>query len=693
MTYRTVTEHHKVYPWTDVMASPYNCDNAGTLDCAAAIESIKAYQSNEGVLYFPQGTYLIADDLVIPVGMEVICHGIFSVATGKTLTINGPFEAEIYQVFSGAGTVVFGAGAIKEAYPEWWATNTTPGTTDMTAAFAAAASSGAKVVRLQATSYAVDSILITGYNLVGPGKLMCTIYGNGSDNTIQVGNGTTQDLYLNISGFTVSHANNTAGTDIAAIKAIGITQCLFDDIQIVCKSGVTKYGFWGTYIGADKGFFSNRITSCRVTGASFDTERGWYFEGIGDGTGNPAANVNYIENTFANNCAYGFYVKNGHNNVFSQCKVNAYTGSDSAVAAKQLYAWAFEDSNDSVAWSPRQCQDNALVGCSFDSLPHEKKILLIRNHDTVAATAAGKSKPTYGNHFFNAIGCRALDVNFHESDTILAIEGFTAASPTVVSWTDHGMATGDTVKFRGITQADWSALNEEVYRITVINDDSFSLVYDSSAFAAYNAGTDPGTIRKMCSAVTMQGETGTGKGIKEICSYSIYGNGGTMSGGERRDQMATNYENRALVCGNEDDKGYLTIAQSPVAYNRMVLSGQLATATNAVRPGGVGLIYDDTVSTADVRIAYTADGTAATAILTIDKNSVGTATITTGNTSVDVTNTRITSSSRIIVTASNAAAQAAGVPYVSLSAGSKFTITSASATGGNATYNYLILRY
>jgi hypothetical protein len=63
----------------------------------------------------------------------------FNISTGKTLTINGSFEAGLYQVFNctGAGKVVFGAGSVKEVYPDWWATNTTPGTTDMTAAITA----------------------------------------------------------------------------------------------------------------------------------------------------------------------------------------------------------------------------------------------------------------------------------------------------------------------------------------------------------------------------------------------------------------------------------------------------------------------------------------------------------------------------------------------------------------------------
>ena len=51
-----------------------------------------------------------------------------------TLAINGPFEAGIFQVFTGTGAVSFGSGSCKELIPDWWGTNTIPGTTDMTTA-------------------------------------------------------------------------------------------------------------------------------------------------------------------------------------------------------------------------------------------------------------------------------------------------------------------------------------------------------------------------------------------------------------------------------------------------------------------------------------------------------------------------------------------------------------------------------
>ena len=80
--YPTTTEHHKLYPYTSIMASPYSGDPTGVLDCAAAIESIKANQSNLGTIYIPRGTFKIATNLTIPVGMSL------EFATGASFNIS-----------------------------------------------------------------------------------------------------------------------------------------------------------------------------------------------------------------------------------------------------------------------------------------------------------------------------------------------------------------------------------------------------------------------------------------------------------------------------------------------------------------------------------------------------------------------------------------------------------------------------
>lgn len=142
MAYRTDIEHHRLYPWTSLMAAPYSCDATGTNDCASSIEDIKTNQANVGTIYVPHGTFLVDTNLTIPAGMALKFEdgGIISVGAGKTLTIagdvravrsaftiasggsvtiTGSIAAGNYQVFSGAGTVTM-TSSPSAANAMWW---------------------------------------------------------------------------------------------------------------------------------------------------------------------------------------------------------------------------------------------------------------------------------------------------------------------------------------------------------------------------------------------------------------------------------------------------------------------------------------------------------------------------------------------------------------------------------------------
>jgi len=69
------------------------------------------------------GSTTISTDTTITEDVLIGPGQIFTVASGKTLTFTGSFNAGVYQVFAGAGTVKFGDGATSEVYPEWWLAN------------------------------------------------------------------------------------------------------------------------------------------------------------------------------------------------------------------------------------------------------------------------------------------------------------------------------------------------------------------------------------------------------------------------------------------------------------------------------------------------------------------------------------------------------------------------------------------
>jgi hypothetical protein len=121
--------------------------------------------------YSQPGTYTISSDTTISEDINISPGVLFAIGNGVTLTFSKAFDAGLYQVFvcTGTGKVVFGPGSVKEVFPEWWAPNTSPGTTDMTSAIQAAANA-APIVKLQKTSYEASHIdLNTGNQIIGSG--------------------------------------------------------------------------------------------------------------------------------------------------------------------------------------------------------------------------------------------------------------------------------------------------------------------------------------------------------------------------------------------------------------------------------------------------------------------------------------------------------------------------------------------
>jgi len=121
----------------------------------------------------------VSANLTIPsnILLKVLKGNTLSISFGVTLTINGPFEAGLYQVFSGDGDVSFGLGSVAEVYPEWWCENTAPGTTDMSSALTKAGQQiYAKVSLSPGMTYRVKSTVSCKTSIDGNGATI-TAYG------------------------------------------------------------------------------------------------------------------------------------------------------------------------------------------------------------------------------------------------------------------------------------------------------------------------------------------------------------------------------------------------------------------------------------------------------------------------------------------------------------------------------------
>jgi hypothetical protein len=97
------------------------------------LEEANTAAYNSGKLLVVSQNYTLTTNTTLTAAVKVLKSGGFTKASTYTLAINGPFEAGLYQVFSGfsAGDVTFAKGSVKEVIPLWWQENTNPGTTDM----------------------------------------------------------------------------------------------------------------------------------------------------------------------------------------------------------------------------------------------------------------------------------------------------------------------------------------------------------------------------------------------------------------------------------------------------------------------------------------------------------------------------------------------------------------------------------
>lgn len=162
-------------PWVDVRAFP-------SINAA-----VTAIGSAKTTLVVPN-TQPLTGDLITPATLCLkILNGGSIVKTGNyTLKINGPFEAGLYQIFTGfsagktifqsaggvgratgevqltAGDVTFGVGAVKEVYPEWWGVN---GIDDQPALMKAFSSIAGGVVQLTNKTYLTKSTLYVPSNI------------------------------------------------------------------------------------------------------------------------------------------------------------------------------------------------------------------------------------------------------------------------------------------------------------------------------------------------------------------------------------------------------------------------------------------------------------------------------------------------------------------------------------------------
>ncbi len=143
---------------------------------ASFAAAVAAAAVTDGTLVINEATTTGTQTVPANVTLRFTRKGSLTVTTGQTVHILGPVEADPVQIFfnanSGQGTVSFANNtAIFGVVPNWWFTNATPGTTDVTSGFNAAIATGQTVLIPEGT-YGVTNLLMTAdyQQMVGAGR-------------------------------------------------------------------------------------------------------------------------------------------------------------------------------------------------------------------------------------------------------------------------------------------------------------------------------------------------------------------------------------------------------------------------------------------------------------------------------------------------------------------------------------------
>ncbi|MDD3926996.1 MAG: glycosyl hydrolase family 28-related protein, partial [bacterium] len=99
----------------------------GTVDnvqkYAGLSAAITAIGSNVRTLLIPVSKD-VTGNVTVPVNVTLLFQGDgrLNISTGVTVTINGPVQAPLKQIFTGSGTASFSGnkGCLEKVYPQWW---------------------------------------------------------------------------------------------------------------------------------------------------------------------------------------------------------------------------------------------------------------------------------------------------------------------------------------------------------------------------------------------------------------------------------------------------------------------------------------------------------------------------------------------------------------------------------------------
>lgn len=463
-------------------------------------------------LIIREGSRVFVNENTIVNG-RITCYSsetpIFNIASGKTLTLNGPFTADLNRIFNGLGTALFPSTQhnVKEVYPQWWGTSNNIHTAAISSALGSLINGGRLIFTKQ--------VFNTSGILINTNKTHIVIEQDAEIKII----GKTGDPYYLIS---------VLASDVS-ISGVGVLNGNRDNLED------PNWSCHIIRIVADGKSIDNiTVKDISIKDAPSYTGGGGFSRGDGIYISKQGNSAYTISNVRISNCKISNCGRNGISVI--HCDSGLIISGNNIIGAKQcgidiepsmLNKHIVEGAL--VTGNTIDCQslggrgiDAGGEACSFTNNIIKNPVsagIFLPEHDSKSNNISGNSIirsgkygiwvpiKNYGSHLItnnivNIAGRSGIYIQkgwnivtnniVKDAGTILGnlqdIQTATSANPCVITLNNHGLSVGDRVRLSGFSHADWKAkLNGVVSAISIVNDNQFSLTsIDTSGLPAFS---------------------------------------------------------------------------------------------------------------------------------------------------------------------------------------------------------------
>ena len=201
----------------------------------SAVQVSVATTANENLKILPGGKFSFPAGVTLTtVGSVKAASNAFDLNATANLTINGSFDAGLYQVFSGDGSVTFGDGSVEKVYAEWWGADPT-GSSDSTTAIETAIKTGKLLWCVPKATYKITTSI---------SSTLVDVHIEGNDATFDGSTSTDLNLITLGGADGSSAALTTTFTAGATSLVTGLTGLVEHDIIHIKSTDA-----WGSVVG------------------------------------------------------------------------------------------------------------------------------------------------------------------------------------------------------------------------------------------------------------------------------------------------------------------------------------------------------------------------------------------------------------------------------------------------------------